>query len=52
MGVIKYMLMFIGGVLAIIGLIGVIFTSFHSEPVSDPVEQALEEITKKKGRRK
>lgn len=52
MGVIKYMLMLIGGAALIIFLIGVIFTAFHSEPVPDYIEEALEEVTRKRGKRK
>lgn len=52
MEVIKYMLLLIGGTALIIFLIGLIFTSFHSEPVTDYVEEALEEVTRKRGKRK
>lgn len=52
MEVIKYMLMFIGGVALIIFLIGMIFTAFHSQPVTDYVEEALEEVTRKRDKRK
>lgn len=52
MEVIKYMLMFIGGVALIIFLIGMIFTAFHSEPIPDYIEEALEEVTRKRGRKK
>lgn len=51
MEVIKYMLMFIGGVALIIFLIGMIFTAFHSEPVPDYIEEALEEVTRKRKRK-
>lgn len=51
MEVIKYMLMFIGGVTLIIFLIGMIFTAFHSQPVTDYVEEALEEVTKRRKRK-
>lgn len=52
MGAIKYILMLIGGTALIIFLIGLIFTAFHSEPVPDYIEEALEEVTRKRGRRK
>lgn len=52
MEVIRYVLMLIGGAALIIFLIGVMFTAFHSEPVTDFVEEALEEVTRKRGRKK
>ena len=51
MEVIKYMLMFIGGVALIIFLMGMIFTAFHSQPVPDYIEEALEEVTRKRRRK-
>lgn len=48
---IKYTLMFIGAVLLLLFALGLIFTAFHTEPV-DRIEEALEEVTKKRGKRK
>lgn len=52
MEVIRYVLMLIGGSALILFLIGMIFTAFHSEPVPDYIEEALEEVTRKRGKRK
>ena len=52
MEAIKYALMFIGGTAVILFLIGMMFTAFHSEPVPDYIEEALEEVTRKRGKRK
>ena len=52
MEAIKYILMLIGGTALIIFLIVLIFTAFHSEPAPDYIEEALEEVTRKRGRKK
>ena len=52
MEAIKYILMLIGGSAVILFFVGMIFTSFHSEPVPDYIEEALEEVTRKRGKRK
>ena len=49
---IKYTLMFIGAMLLLVFAIGLVFTAFHSQPVTDYVEEALEEVTMKRGRKK
>lgn len=49
---IKYTLMFIGAMGLLFLAIGLIFTAFHSEPVPDYIEEALEEVTRKRGKRK
>ena len=49
---IKYTLMFIGAMGLLFLAIGLIFTAFHSQPVTDYVEEALEEVTRKRGKRK
>lgn len=49
---IKYTLMFIGAMLLLVFAIGLVFTAFHSEPVPDYIEEALEEVTRKRGRKK
>jgi succinate dehydrogenase hydrophobic anchor subunit len=49
-GVIKYTLMFIGGVAVILFIIGMVFTAFHTEHI-DYVEKALEEVTRKRRRK-
>lgn len=51
MGAIKYALMLIGGTAVILFFIGMMFTSFHSQPVTDYVEEALEEVTRKRKRK-
>lgn len=51
-GVLKYTAMFIGAVLLLLFAIGMMFTAFHSQPVTDYVEEALEEVTRKRGKRK
>lgn len=32
-------------------LIGMVYTAFHSEPIPDMVEEALEEVTRKRKRK-
>lgn len=48
---IKYTLMFIGAMGLLFLAIGLIFTAFHSEPIPDYIEEALEEVTRKKKRK-
>ena len=48
---IKYTLMFIGAVLLLVFAIGLVFTAFHSEPIPDYIEEALEEVTRKRRRK-
>ena len=52
MEAIKYALMFIGGTAVILFFVGIVVTAFHSQPVTDYVEEALEEVTRKRGRKK
>ena len=47
----KYTLLFIGGVLTILYLIGAIFEAFHPRPQKDFIEEALEEVTRKRKRK-
>lgn len=48
---IKYTLMFVGAMLLLIFAIGLVFTAFHSEPIPDYIEEALEEVTRKRRRK-
>ena len=51
LGMIKYALMFILAMLLLLFAIGMIFTAFHTER-NDPIEEALEKVTRKRGKRK
>ena len=51
MGILKYTLMFIIGVLTILYMLGAIFAAFHGEPQKDYIEEALEEVTRKRRRK-
>lgn len=51
LGMIKYTLVFIIAMLLLLFAIGMIFTAFHTEP-ADRIEVALEEVTKRKEKRK
>jgi len=50
-GVLKYTAIFIGAVLLLLFAIGMVFTAFHTER-RDRIEEALEEVTRKRGKRK
>lgn len=50
-GVLKYTILFIIAMLLLLFAIGMIFTAFHTER-NDPIEEALEEVTRKRGRKK
>ena len=52
METIKYILLLMGGSGTILFLLGMVFTAFHSEPIPDYIEEALEEVTRKRGRKK
>ena len=49
---IRYSVLFVICLLIIFLAIGFLFSLFHMEPRPDPVEQALEEVTGKKRKRK
>lgn len=49
---IKWLLIFIGAITLLFFSIGMLVTAFHTEPITDKVEEALEEVTKKRGKRK
>ena len=48
---IKWLLIIIGGATLVLFLIGLVTTSFHTEPITDKVEEALEEVTRKRKRK-
>lgn len=48
LGMIKYALMFTLAMILLLFAIGMIFTAFHTEP-ADRIEEALEEVTRKRG---
>lgn len=41
----------IGVIVSIMFVVGLVKTAFHSEPVTDIVEEALEEVTRKRRRK-
>ena len=49
---IRYSVLFVICLLILFLAIGLLFSLFHMEPRPDPVEQALEEVTGKKRKRK
>lgn len=49
---IRYSVLFVICLLILFLAIGFLFSLFHMEPRPDPVEQALEEVTGKKRKRK
>lgn len=48
---IKWLLIIIGGCVLVMFLIGLLTTAFHTEPIPDKVEEALEEVTRKRKRK-
>lgn len=48
----KWCLIIIGAVTLLFFSIGMLATAFHTEPITDKVEEALEEVTRKRGKRK
>ena len=48
---VRYVFMFAGGVVTILYMVGAIFAAFHSEPKKDYIEEALEEVTRKRKRK-
>ncbi len=44
----KWLLIIIGGAVLVMFLIGLLTTAFHTEPITDKVEEALEEVTRKR----
>lgn len=49
---IKWSLIIVGGCVVVMFCIGLLVTAFHSEPIPDEVEEALKEVTRKRGKRK
>lgn len=47
----KWFLIIIGGAVLVLFLIGLLTTAFHTEPIPDKVEEALEEVTRKRRRK-
>ena len=47
----KWFLIIIGGAVLVLFLIGLLTTAFHTEPIADKVEEALEEVTRKRRRK-
>lgn len=47
----KFVLMIIGGATLVFFMIGLLVASFHTEPIPDKVEEALEEVTKRRKRK-
>lgn len=48
---IKWMLIIIGAVTLLFFSIGMLVTAFHTEPIPDKIEEALEEVTRKRKRK-
>jgi len=44
---IKWLLIFIGAITLLFFSIGMLVASFHTEPIPDKVEEALEEVTRR-----
>lgn len=47
----KWLLIIIGGAVLVLFLIGLLTTAFHTEPITDKVEEALEEVTRRRKRK-
>ena len=45
---IKWVLIFIGAITLLFFSIGMLVAAFHTEPITDKVEEALEEVTRRK----
>lgn len=45
---IKWMLIIVGAITLLFFSIGMLVTAFHTEPIPDKVEEALEEVTRRK----
>lgn len=45
---IKWCLIIIGAITLLFFSIGMLVTAFHTEPITDKVEEALEEVTRRK----
>lgn len=48
----RYTILIVGAVFLLLFVFGLLYTAFHSEPAPDYIEEALEEVTKKRGKKK